>query len=92
MDIKRVGASNVISIYRDNNKISKNSKIEKTKSDSIELSSAAKSLSGLSLDDFKVDNSKKIEKIRNEINQGTYKPNAELVAKKLIDVMKGRGV
>lgn len=92
MDVNRVGNSNVISIYKNNVKSVKSSKIEKTRNDSIEISNMAKNLSGLSIEDVNIDNSKKIERIRNEITSGTYKPNAELVAKKLVDLMKGRGI
>lgn len=91
MDINRVGKSNVISIYKNNVRNVKNNKIEQVRNDSIEISNVAKNLSGLSMD-VNVDNSKKVERIRNEISSGTYKPNAELVAKKLVDLMKGRGI
>lgn len=91
MDINRVGKSNVISMYKNNVKNIKSSKVEKTRNDSIEISNVAKNLSGLSMD-VNVDNSAKVERIRNEITSGTYKPNAELVAKKLVDLMKGRGI
>ncbi|WP_435790481.1 flagellar biosynthesis anti-sigma factor FlgM [Clostridium sp.] len=67
-------------------------KVTEIKKDTIELSSAGKSLSALSLDG-KLNNSKdKIEAIKNEVNKGTYKMDSALTAKKMIDIMKGRDI
>ena len=83
--------NNVVSFYKSNTaKIE--SKKAVSKQDTIELSTAGKSLSALSLEDKAVNSKEKIEGIRNEIMQGTYKRDSTLTAKKIIDVMKGRDI
>lgn len=83
--------NNVVSFYKRNT-----SKIESTatvsKKDTIELSSVGKSLSSLSLDNKLVNSKEKIEAIRNQVMQGTYKMDSTLTAKKIIDVMKEREI
>ena len=83
--------NNVVSFYKRNT-----SKIESTatvsKKDTIELSSVGKSLSSLSLDGKLVNSKEKIEAIRNQVMQGTYKMDSTLTAKKIIDVMKERDI
>ena len=83
--------NNVINFYKKNApKIE--TKVADSKKDTIELSTAGKSLSALSLDDKLINSKEKIEAIRNEIKQGTYKMDSTLTAKKIIDVMKGREI
>lgn len=83
--------NNVVSFYKKNT-----SKIEAkatvSKKDTIELSSAGKSLSSLSLDGKVGNSSAKIEGIRNEVMKGTYKVDSTLTAKRIIDIMKGRDI
>jgi negative regulator of flagellin synthesis FlgM len=83
--------NNVINFYKSNaTKIE--SKGTVSKKDTIELSSVGKSLSSLSLDSKLVNSKEKIEAIRNQVTQGTYKMDSTLTAKKIIDIMKGREV
>lgn len=91
MKINGVAPSKVISIYG----VNKKSEVVETKklnSDRIEISNVGKSLSNLSLDNNLQCSEKRIEEIRNEISKGTYKPDARLVAQKMIDIIKGREV
>jgi len=62
------------------------------KKDTIELSTAGKNLSALSLDGKSTNSSEKIEAIKNSIKQGTYNVDPKLTAKKMIDVMKGSDI
>ena len=83
--------NNVINFYK-KNAVKTEAVVATSKKDTIELSSAGKSLSALSLDDKLVNSKEKIEAIRNEIKQGTYKMDSTLTAKKIIDIMKGRDI
>ena len=83
--------NNVINFYK-KNAVKTEAVVATSKKDTIELSSAGKSLSALSLDDKLINSKEKIEAIRNEIKQGTYKMDSTLTAKKIIDIMKGRDI
>lgn len=91
MKISGTGINKIINIYEKNNK-----KIEKTKEvekkDSLEISKIGKNLSSFAVDDKKSISQEKLEKIRNEIANGTYNVDGKLVAQKMIDIMKGREV
>ncbi|MEW8956208.1 flagellar biosynthesis anti-sigma factor FlgM [Clostridium sp.] len=91
MDIKAVGVSKVVNLYRDNNKMNKSSKIEK-KGDTLEISPLAKKLSGLSIDDINIDKTKEIERIKEEIKKGSYNIDSKDLARKIINSMKGSGI
>jgi negative regulator of flagellin synthesis FlgM len=83
--------NNVVNFYK-KNEAKTQPKATAVKKDTIEISTAGKSLSALSLDG-KLNNSKdKIEAIKNEVNKGTYKMDSALTAKKMMDFMKGRDV
>jgi negative regulator of flagellin synthesis FlgM len=83
--------NNVVNIYK-KSAAKTEPKTTAVKKDTIELSSAGKSLSALSLDG-KLNNSKdKIEAIKNAVNKGTYKMDSALTAKKMMDIMKGRDI
>jgi len=83
--------NNVVNFYK-KNAVKTETKVATSKKDTIELSTAGKSLSALSLDDKLINSKEKIEAIRNEIKQGTYKMDSTLTAKKIIDIMKGRDI
>ncbi len=91
MKISGTGINKIINIYEKNNK-----KIEKTKEvvkkDSLEISKIGKNLSSFAVDDKKSISQEKLERIRNEIANGTYNVDGKLVAQKMIDIMKGREV
>ena len=80
--------NNVVNFYKKNTSKAE-TKVAVLKKDSIELSSAGKTLSAFALDSKFVSSKEKIEGIRNEVMQGTYKMDSTLTAKKIIDFMKG---
>lgn len=83
--------NNVVNIYK--NSASKvDAKVSTSKKDTIELSSAGKTLSAFALDSKFVNSKEKIDAIRSEVMQGTYKIDSTLTAKKIIEVMKGRDI
>lgn len=91
MKIIGVGVNKVVSLYNNNKKIEEKS-TEKAKKDTIEISSIGKSLSSLKIEEGFENSPEKIEKLRKEVSQGTYKADSKLVAKKILDNIKGRGV
>lgn len=90
MKINNVGPSKVINIY--NNKKVEIKKNVEAKKDSLEISEAAKNLRNFINDKNYEASPEKIEALRNEIANGTYKPNAKLTAQKILDNIKGREV
>ena len=92
MTINGVGSSKVIDLYSKVNKtVNNQTKVNKT-SDSLQISNLGKSLSAYSLDDnFNVSNDK-LNEIRSQIQNGTYNVSSKLVAQKLYDSIKGKGV
>ncbi|MBW9154977.1 flagellar biosynthesis anti-sigma factor FlgM [Clostridium tagluense] len=83
--------NNVVSFYK-NNMPKTELKAVASKKDTIELSTAGKSLSALSLDSKTVNSEAKIEAIRSEVMQGTYKMDSKLTATRMMDIMKGRDI
>jgi negative regulator of flagellin synthesis FlgM len=83
--------NNVVSFYK-NNTSKIEAKVSVSKKDTIELSSVGKNLSSLSLDGKLANSKEKIEGIRNQVMQGTYKMDSTLTAKRIIDAMKGRDI
>lgn len=83
--------NNIVNFYKKNS-VKTEQKVNMAKKDSIELSSAGKSLSALSLDAKAINSKEKIEAIKNQVNSGTYKMDSKLTAKKMMDVMKGRDI
>lgn len=90
MNIKGVNNSNVLKVYSDKRVKNTEVKTVKESKDSIEISALGKSLSGYSFDMPSINSAEKVERIREEVAKGTYKPNAELVAKRILDAIKGR--
>ena len=83
--------NNVVSIYK-NNTPKEESKATAAKKDTIELSPAGKSLSALSLDSKTVNSEAKVEAIKNQVMQGTYKMDSKLTATRMMEIMKGRDI
>ena len=83
--------NNVVGFYKKNTSIAE-TKAPASKKDTIELSSAGKTLSAFALDSKFIDSKEKIEAIRSQVMQGTYKMDSTLTAKKIIDIMKGRDI
>lgn len=89
MKIQGINTQNIISTYKNN--IGKNTeKVERVNSkDTIEISALGKTLNNYSLDNVSLDRSAKIEKIKAQIENGTYNVSAKLTAKSIIDTIKG---
>lgn len=91
MKINGVGVNKIINLYNNNKKVAENNSVKNNK-DRIEISSLGKSLSSLSVEENFENSTEKLEKIKNQISQGTYKADSTQTAKKMIDIIKGRGV
>jgi negative regulator of flagellin synthesis FlgM len=83
--------NNMVNTYK-KNATKTEAKVATVKKDTIELSTAGKSLSALSLDSKGVNSKEKIDAIKNQVDKGTYKVDSKLIAKRMIDVMKGRDI
>lgn len=93
MKISRTNINRVISIYSKRDIMKTNNKHDiNNKKDSIEISKIGKKLSTLTSDEDNLVRNKKIDKIKTEIEKGTYKIDSKVLAKKMIDIMKGRDV
>lgn len=89
MSIDRINRPMYINAYNSNyNKPAE--KVNKIKEDvdRIEISQLGKSLMDYSLDK-NIDNTKKIEEIKSEIDNGTYTVDAKLTAQSILDAIKG---
>jgi negative regulator of flagellin synthesis FlgM len=83
--------NNAVNFYK-KNEAKTQPKATSVKKDTIELSTAGKSLSALSLDSKMLNSKDKIEAIKNAVDKGTYKMDSALTAKKMMDIMKGRDI
>lgn len=91
MKISGIGINKIANLYNNNKKIY-DTKTTKTGKDTIEISDLGKSLSSLSVEENTVNSTEKIERIKRELFNGTYKVDAKLIARKMIDEMKEKGV
>ncbi|MBU3159066.1 flagellar biosynthesis anti-sigma factor FlgM [Clostridium frigoris] len=82
---------NVVNFYKKNT-VKAEVKATKAPKDTISLSAEGKSLSALALGGKSVNSSEKIAAIKNKVNNGTYNMDSKLVAKRIIDNMKGRDI
>ncbi|MGV8982685.1 flagellar biosynthesis anti-sigma factor FlgM [Clostridium sp.] len=83
--------NNVVNFYKKNTPKTE-SKVAASKKDTIELSTAGKSLSAMALDSKSVNSKEKIEAIKNQVSRGTYKMDSKLTASRMMDIMKGRDI
>lgn len=83
MKINGVGPNNAINAYSDIKKKSVK-KVESSSSDTLQISSAGRSLSNLSIQDSFGSSPERIEAVKRQISQGTYSPSASLIAKKML--------
>lgn len=90
MNIKGVSQTNINTYYNVNRKKVESKSTENVK-DKIEISQQAKTLQSYGVEDIK-DNSKKVEEIKNALNNGTYKPTAKAISRAMYDIMKGKTV
>jgi len=91
MKINNVSLNKVVNLYSQNKKV-ESKKTEIVKKDSIEISKAARSLNGIHTGENFGNSEAKIEELRKQVSQGTYKGNASLTAKSMIDIIKEREV
>jgi negative regulator of flagellin synthesis FlgM len=91
MKINGVGLNKVVNLYNNNKKVTENNNVKSTK-DTIEISNLGKSLSSFSVEEGFENSPEKIERLKKEVSQGTYKADSTLVAKKMLDTIKGKGV
>lgn len=91
MKISGITTNNIINPYSDKKKIS-STKASSVHGDSVEISSVGKSLSSYDLEGINISSKEKIEMIKNSISNGTYKCDASLTAKKIMDIFKNLGV
>lgn len=91
MKVNGIGINKVVNLYKNNNKPVEKKSIN-TGRDTVELSSLGKSLSSLKAEENFVNSPEKLERLQNEISKGTYKPNTKLIAKGIIESMKGKGI
>jgi len=91
MKINNVNMNKVINLYSDNKKV-EGKKTEVVKKDSIEISSMARSLSGIHTGETFGNSEAKIEELRKQVSQGTYKRDSSVIAKRMIDLIKEREV
>jgi negative regulator of flagellin synthesis FlgM len=90
MNIKGIGYTNGINYY---NKVTSNKieRLEKKENyDRIELSEAAKILKDYSIGNKDFDNRKKVLEVKNSIYNGTYTYDTNLIAKSMLDAMRGK--
>lgn len=92
MNINGINSNNVINLYSKNkNRVSQTKKVNNV-SDRIEISKLGKSLTNYTLEGVNVDNSKKIQELKNQINNGTYNVDAKLTARSILDTIKENGL
>lgn len=91
MKINGVGLNKVVNLYNNNKKVTENNSLKSAK-DTIEISNLGKSLSSFSVEEGFENSPEKIERLKKEVSQGTYKADSTQVAKKMLDTIKGRGV
>lgn len=92
MNINGINSNNVINLYSKNkNRVSQTKKVNNV-SDRIEISKLGKSLTNYTLEGVNVDNSKKIQELKNQINNGTYNVDAKLTARSILDTIEENGL
>lgn len=92
MNINGINSNNVINLYSKNrNRVSQTKEV-KSVSDRIEISKLGKSLTNYTLEGVNMDNSKKIQELKNQINNGTYNVDAKLTARSILDTIKENGL
>ena len=92
MNINGINSNNVINLYSKNrNRVSQTKEVNNV-SDRIEISKLGKRLTNYTLEGVNVDNSKKIEELKNQINNGTYNVDAKLTARSILDTIKENGL
>ena len=87
MKVNGINPNKVVSLYSEHKKaIEKKDQVQKN--DTVQISSLGKSLSSYSLDDKFINSNEKIERLTNEVKNGTYNIDSKLIAAKIIEEMK----
>lgn len=96
MKVNGVGLGKALQMYNNNgnsNKnISENKTQEKSPKDSVEISKLGKSLSAYSTEEEFGMSKAKIEEIKKQVQNGTYNRDSKLIAQKILDYIKEKGV
>lgn len=93
MDINGVSSMKNLQLYKNNSvKAAKEAKTKVTANDSVQISTLGKKLSTYSIDNNFSAPTDKIDAIKNDIKNGTYNIDSKLVAQKMYDQMKGKGI
>lgn len=80
MNVNKIASTGNIAKIYNSNRINAVQHTKKVDTDKIEISDAARALSGMSDENFGIDREKKVEAVRNQISNGTYKCDAKLIA------------
>lgn len=91
MKINPLNTNKSVQHYNEVKRKSEKQNVKKN-SDTIEISDIGKSMSTYSLNDKLNMSPEKIDSIRKEVSSGTYSRDSRVVASKMLDIMKGRGV
>lgn len=89
MKVNNIPNITIINSYKKNSNI-KSKDINLKMQDSCEISSLAKTLNSFSAEEVSKSSEEKIQKIKNEIEKGTYKVDSKLIAERLVEYMKGK--
>ncbi len=93
MDINGVSSMKPLQLYKNNSsKAAKETPTTVAANDSLEISTLGKKLSAYSIDDNFNASADKIATVKNSVENGTYNIDSKLVAQKMYDQMKGKGV
>ena len=90
MNINSVGINSVTKIYNEANRKTVDKKSETNKSDSIEISNIGKSLSSFSLEQKLNVSNERLESLSNQVSKGTYNVDSNVLATKLLNILKGK--
>lgn len=95
MKINGVGLGKVLQMYNNNSSnknVSENKTTEKSAKDSVEISKLGKSLSAYSTEEKFGTSKAKLAEIKKQVENGTYNRDSKLVAQKILDHIKGKGI
>lgn len=91
MKINHIGGPQGINPYRQQvNTIQHQEQAAKTKTDKVEISAAAKDLQKLSA--MEKERAAKVEKIKSQVESGTYKIDPRQIAEKIVAYYKSKSV
>ncbi|KHD38357.1 flagellar biosynthesis anti-sigma factor FlgM [Clostridium acetobutylicum] len=93
MKINNIGAGNKIELYKFNSSVNDRKNSAPKNKDVIEISDTGRYLSAFSENEsIKKAGTKRVEEIKKEIKEGNYNVDANSLAKKILDYIKGREV